>query len=150
MKFSRQRYDDLLQKTIDQEVSIKPYYFDNGSSHSKHARLKRKKWVGWELLIYGIFSPSPDYSTNLTYLITSTEDKKFWALLEYGFPSKIVMIVEVTKGSDFCIEKIGGMMLAANFVFQGRMVEMPEYYGLLNKRLLLDVHNHYYEKWKDM
>ena len=61
------------------------------------ARLRRKKWTGWKLLVRGKWSHSPFHQGRTSFYISHTEDKCYWALLHRTFPQRIVAVAQALR-----------------------------------------------------
>jgi hypothetical protein len=72
-------------------------------------RLKRKKWTGWEYLVSGEWAESPMNLGSCHLHITSTADKQYWAIMDQGWPRRILAVAKViTKKS---VNEIAAEML---------------------------------------
>ena len=87
------------------------YAVYDGASRPAFDRIKRKRKSGWRFLVSGEWSESPMHSGNVTFAYAHTNDRLFWALLEQGFPKRIVAVAEV--GPDCIAESVLGGMLRA-------------------------------------
>jgi hypothetical protein len=81
------------------------------ASRSAFDRIKRKKKSGWKFLVAGEWGQSPMHSGNVTFLYSHTDDQRFWALLERGFPKRIVAVADA--GPSCVAESVIGEMLRA-------------------------------------
>jgi len=91
------------------------------------SRLKRKKWCGWQFLISGEWSQTPWNQGKNSFFISHTKDKRYWALLDRGFPRRIVAVARVTEALP--IEEIAAAMMYRLASHGGEYIELPYDYG---------------------
>jgi hypothetical protein len=70
---------------------------------------RRKSSNEWRFLFSGEWSDSPYHEGNVTFYIRSSTDKRFWALLSVGFPSRIVAVAETT--TSCVMEEVAAQMM---------------------------------------
>ena len=98
------------------------------------ARLKRKKWGKWKLLVRGEWSQSPFHQGCTSFFATRSKDKSCWALLEQGFPRRIVAIAQTC--ADLSLEEISAAMMHKLASQGGPLIESPYEYGDINSKEL--------------
>jgi hypothetical protein len=94
---------------VAREARMRIHTLFSGADRTTFGRLKRKKWTAWKFLISGEWSQTPWHQGNHRFFISSTADKTWWALLNTGFPSRIVAVATETAG--LTLEEIAGKML---------------------------------------
>ena len=93
-------------------------------------RLKRKKWASWKFLVSGEWSESPMHQGNCYFYVSYTSDKRYWAVLNRGFPKRIVALAEVNDGS--ILEEIAAKMLAKVREDDGEYISLMHRHGDIN------------------
>ena len=91
------------------------------------SRLKRKKWCGWQFLISGEWSQTPWNQGENSFFISHTKDKHYWALLNQGFPRRIVAVAHVT--TPVSLEEVAASMMYRLASQGGEYIESPHNYG---------------------
>lgn len=144
--------EEIILKIIEENIRIIAYSYQEYSGTRKFNSLKRKKWTEWKFLVNAVWSPSPVSSAELIFLISSTADRKFWALKlkMIGFPVHICLVSEVINesGTDFCYEKIAAMLLAAYQIKGGELIEYPIFNKELDSDLIWMLYFYYIRKWQ--
>lgn len=84
--------------------------YDEGAE-KEFARLKRKKWHSSQFIAAGEWSESPFHQGREKFGVRATADRKFWALLNISFPTRIVAVAEVD--GDVSVEELAAEMMWA-------------------------------------
>ncbi len=77
---------------------------------SEFKKLKRKKWEAFDFLMDGEWSESPYHEGDVRFYYSSTPNKKNWAIMEIGFPKRIVCVASLESPMD-PIEVLARMLL---------------------------------------
>lgn len=100
---------------------MKIYTARDNPIDSSFERIKRKKKAGWRFLFSGEWSQSATNQGKTTFFYSHTSDRRYWALLERGFPNRIVSVAETDPASSD--ESILGAMLRAVRLSRGSCIE---------------------------
>jgi len=94
---------------------------------------KSKKW-SWEFLCKGEWSQTIYHQGNIAFDYGYTQEKDYWALMNVGFPKRIVCIAKTDPVDD--PNKIVGAMLHHLYVHDGDYIDSvdDECEGLVNFR----------------
>ena len=101
------------------------YTFLDEASRDSFERIKRKKKVRWKFLVSGEWSQSPMHHGRTSFFYSYTSDRRFWAILEQGFPKRIVAVAEVDPKCT--AESVLGEMLRAVREDGGSYVDIVQY-----------------------
>jgi hypothetical protein len=97
-------------------------------------KLKRKKWCGWTFLVNGEWSQTPMNQGKTSFYISHTKDKLHWALLDEGFPRRIVAVARLTE--ILPVEEIAALMMHRLASQGGKYIEFPYDYGDIDSEKL--------------
>jgi len=144
-------YSQLFYKTIEhhQKFDVIPYFTKDENEVKRFSQIKRKKWTENYFSLIGEWSQSPMHSGYLNFDIKSTKDKKYWALFQRGFPSRIYEIAEIVDDGDVVMEKVAGGMMSVFTKFEGVNIECRDIIGEVNLSLLYDLYNFYNERFEN-
>lgn len=73
------------------------------------ARIKRTRWQPWVFIVAGEWSQSPVNDGNVWFAAAASADRRRWALMSRGFPTRIAAVAEVDH--DLAVEDAAGAML---------------------------------------
>jgi hypothetical protein len=106
---------------------VKIYTCYSREDTSAFKRLKRKKWTGWKFLFSGEWAESPMNQGRCKFYITSTLNKQYWAIMEWGFPKRIIAVAQVQNNR--AIEHIAAEMLSDVRRLGGDYIDLVHQHG---------------------
>lgn len=112
--------------------------YDNGAA-DEFARLRKKRWFSRDFVVAGEWSESPFHQGKEKFAVGATADRKFWALLNVSFPTRIVAVAEVDQ--DVSVEEIAAEMMRAVEEKGGPYIEGVHDWGEIDAEAFLEFYN---------